>query len=227
MASLAEQLIQAFTQSGAPKMCITTPGSNAFGAYQQPMQITVELLNKDGTSYSLNRSSSDDLSASGNSHEKTEKRQLENADLPDAKKRRGSTKTRRNRTKVLDMAATLLKYEERIRALEAAEFSEFNDAYITDYKLHQSTREDSPPTTHAYLLGDIAKEHGHSVLGYVSSNRKDGKYMEALPDGQLRKEEGGTANLVYVGDKNQFTNQAVSKWAILKSDKVFKATPAL
>ena len=208
MANLAEQLINALTTSGAPKMCITTPGSNANGVFQPPMQLTLELLNRDGSVYSVG-----------------EKRALDSESVLETKqqdgKRQKKEKVTRVKNKVLDMAASLEKYATRIKEYPNEDFKEFHDAYITDYKLHTSTKEDSPPTSHVYRLAEIAAERGATVRGFVSANRKEGNYVQALPDGQLRKDEGGNAEIVYVGDKNQFTNQPTSKWALTRQDKVF------
>jgi hypothetical protein len=211
MASFAEQLLQALSQSGAPKMCITTPGNTAYGNFQPPMQITLELLNRDGTPYQT------EASTTGT------KRALEGSsgDEPAGKRKRGDSKVRRVKTKVLDMVKSLEVYGARIRAIDSSEFQEFKDAYLSDYKLHTTSISDSPPKTHVFLLAEIAGEKQAAPRGFVSANKKEGKYVEALPDGQLRKEEGGTAELVYVGDKNQFTGQAASKWAMLRSDKIY------
>lgn len=219
MANLAEQLIQALTQSGAPKVCITTGGSSAYGNFQQPMQLTLELLNRDGTQYNLGAASQE---SAGRTESGSAKRPSDApaADEPSGKKRR-VTRVPRSKNKVLDFAATLENYAARLRALEPEEFKEFDGAIVTDYKLHNCSRDDPVPATHVFLLIDIATEKGSKPLGYVSSNRKDGKYVEALPEGLLRKDEGGTVELVYVGDKNQFTNQAASKWSVMKSEKVF------
>ena len=223
MANLAEQLIQALTQSGAPKVCITTGGSNAYGTFQQPMQLTLELLNRDGSQFTLG--SQESSAARTESSSAKRPNDAPAADEPSGKKRRVA-RVPRSKNKVLDYAATLENYAARLRALEPEEFKEFDGAIVTDYKLHNCSRDDAVPATHVFLLIDIATEKGSKPLGYVSSNRKDGKYVEALPDGLLRKDEGGSVDLVYVGDKNQFTNQAASKWSVLKSEKVFVPTGA-
>ena len=70
----------------------------------------------------------------------------------------------------------------------------------------------------------LALHQVHTKQSLTITYKKDGKYIEALPDGLLRVEEGGNAKLVYVGDKNQFTGQAVSKWALLRTDKVVTTT---
>ena len=211
MTSLADQLIQAMQATNSTKMCITAPAVGGFNGYQPAMQFTVEFIKGD-----------DSAKQSG------EKRRLEEAnggaDGSSAQqgdgKRRRTSKTRRSKNKVVDFPATLDNYVARIRALPKEEFEEFANAYLTDYKLHTTNRTDSPATTHVYLLAQIAEEHGYKPRGFVSSNKKDGKYIEALPDGLLRPEEGGTAKLVYVGDKNQFTGQTVSKWSLRREDKV-------
>lgn len=213
MASLAEQLITALTNSGAPRMCITTPGSNAQGNFQPPLQLTIELLNHDGTQFTL--------VPQGEAHAGQKRPADSEADAPEAKRGKKTPKAKRVKTKVVDIVATLQRYSERIGALDASEFKDFSGAYLTDYKLHLSSPDDSPPTSHVYTLGKIAEDKGHKPRGYVSANKKEGKYVEALPDGQLRREEGGDAELVYVGDKNQFTNQPASKWALVRDDKVF------
>jgi hypothetical protein len=192
------------------------------------MQLTLELLNRDGSQFALSGQAADgaklDSSASGK-RKAAAAQSDEDDEVPAGKKRRVARATR-TKNKVLDMAATLVNYAARVRSLDPEEFKEFDGAIITDYKLHNCSRDDVVPATHVYLLGDIATEKGSKPLGYVSSNRKDGKYVEALPEGQLRKDEGGTVELVYVGDKNQFTNQSASKWSILKTEKVFVANTA-
>ena len=206
MTSLADQLIQAMQTTNSTKMCITAPAVGGFNGYQPAMQFTVEFI----------RAGSSDPSAG-------EKRRLEESaadEAPTDGKRRRVAKVRRSKNKVVDFAATLDNYEKRIRALPAEEFAEFAGAYLTDYKLHNTSKNDSPATTHVYLLARIAEENGSKARGFVSSNKKDGKYIEALPDGLLRPEEGGDAKLVYVGDKNQFTGQTVSKWSVRREDKV-------
>lgn len=211
MTSLADQLIQAMRATDSTKMCITAPAVGGFNGYQPAMQFTVEFL----------KSGDDDGKQAG---EKRRAADSEQAEAGTDGKRRRVTKVRRSKNKVVDYPATLENYAKRIRALPAEEFAEFADAYLTDYKLHNTNRTDDPPTTHVYLLAQIAEEHGHKARGFVSSNKKDGKYIEALPDGLLRPEEGGTAKLVYVGDKNQFTGQTVSKWSVRREDKVIVAT---
>jgi len=219
MANLAEQLITALTSSGAPRMCITTPGSNVNGNYQPPMQLTIELQNADGSHFSLTPQGEAGQKRALDSPEETGGKGSKRA-------KKGAAKPKRNKTKVVDMAATLAKYLERIGALPDEDFKEFEGAYLTDYKLHGSSPNDSPATTHVFALGKLAEERGAKPRGYVSANKKEGKFVEALSEGQLRPEEGGDAKLVYVGEKNQFTNQAVSKWALLREDKVFVAPAA-
>ena len=214
MTSLADQLIQAMRATDSNKMCITAPAVGGYNGYQPAMQFTVEFIRDGGEGSQVAGDKRKNADISGDSGETA---------TPDGKRRRVA-KVRRTKNKVVDYAATLENYGRRIRALPAAEFAEFKDAYLTDYKLHTTSKSDSPATTHVYLLAEIAEENGAKPRGFVSSNKKDGKYIEALPDGLLRVEEGGNAKLVYVGDKNQFTGQAVSKWALLRTDKVVTTT---
>lgn len=204
--SIADQLLAALRSSGADKMCITVDGQT--GNYQpqpQPLRLTVQFVNEDGSTRSSNG-----------------KRALESdeVEVPAGKRRKGAQKTVRKKTKMVDMAATLAAYRERISALPADSFRQFTGAFLADYKLHLCTPEDRIPKTHAYVLADIAREHGFQAAGFVSANKKDKKYIESLPNGLMRPDEGGDAKIVYVGDKNQFTKQEASVWALLKTDKV-------
>ena len=148
------------------------------------------------------------------------KRPLEGADEPAKKKR-----VRRPKTKMVDMVATLENYAARIKQIPIEDFIVFNGAYLTDYKVQNTSPEDEPARTHIYVLESIAKSKGLKPLGVVSANRKDGKYLQALPNGELRPDEGGNAKVVYVGEANQFTKQVASKWALLRADRVMVDVP--
>lgn len=187
-------------------MCITVDGQT--GNYQpqpQPLRLTVQFVNEDGTS------------RSGGGKRALDSDEVE---VPAGKRRKGANKTVRKKTKMVDMNATLAAYRERISALPADSFKEFAGAFLADYKLHLCTPGDRIPKTHAYVLAEIARGHGFNAAGFVSANKKDKKYIESLPNGLMRPDEGGDAKIVYVGDKNQFTKQEASVWALLKTDKV-------
>ena len=203
MAALAEQLIAAFSQSGAEKMCLTVNPSGC--NYQPPMQLTVQFLNADGSACDSKKRGREPSSEE---------------EVQPGKRRKGGKGTRVKKF-ILDPVATLAKYRERISALPASEFAEFAGAIITDYKLHDCAPTDAVPRTHAFLLADIARSKGAVPAGIVSANKKEKKYLEALPNGLLRPDEGGEAKMVYIGDKNQFTGMTeASKWAVTKDDKV-------
>lgn len=233
--SLADQLIQAMLKSGARKMFLSTPSStDSNGNTLPPLHMTLEFpdsqLASDASSI-LPPSSYVDvekfLSKAGNKRGRTQS--TDSTDEPDSKtvgrsgkkSKKQKVVSRRVKKKVLDFVATLDRYVERLRQLPNENFAEFDGAILTDFKLHLTSSDAVPETTHVFRLIKLIAEKGYTVRGHVSANKKEGKYIEALGEGLLRPEEGGEVKLIYVGEKNQFTGQALSEWAIRAEDKVF------
>jgi hypothetical protein len=235
--SLADQLIQAMLKSGARKMFLTTPSStDSSGNLLPPLHMTLEFPESSASSSVLPPSSYVDvekfLSKSSSQKAGTKRARTSSTDSNDEpgeesttqsgkKSKKRKAVTRRVKKKVLDFSATLDRYTERIRQLPAEDFANFDGAILTDFKLHLTSVDASPATTHVFRLIDVITEKGFTVRGHVSANKKEGKYIEALGEGLLRPEEGGEVKLIYVGEKNQFTGQALSEWAIRAEDKVF------
>lgn len=112
-----------------------------------------------------------------------------------------------------DPAAILQKYRTRVtQTMSPADFEELRDAWISDYGI-------TPETHHGTTLMEVCKEKGITVKGLVAENKKGGVYVQPLPDGTKRLEEGGTSKVVYVGKANRFTDKEASKWCITAEDE--------
>ena len=98
--------------------------------------------------------------------------------------------------------------------MTGADWAELQDAWLSDYGLLDSEgRSVIPPLHHSHTLIAVAAERGIRVRGLVAENKKDGAYVQPMPDGSRRVEEGGTSRVVYIGRSNRFTKKDTSKWA--------------
>jgi len=124
----------------------------------------------------------------------------------------------------LNSEKTLLKFKSRIAEMPRENFIEFAGAFLTDYRVRGISDGSDTRDAHAALLLEEIQRKGFLPAGFVSANKKSGRYVEPLPGGLLRPDEEGfgpRARLVYIGGQNHFTGQEKSRWAIQKIDLVY------
>eukprot|EP00696_Hemimastix_kukwesjijk_P004161 gnl/Hemi2/15117_TR5102_c1_g1_i1.p1 gnl/Hemi2/15117_TR5102_c1_g1~~gnl/Hemi2/15117_TR5102_c1_g1_i1.p1 ORF type:complete len:262 (+),score=92.77 gnl/Hemi2/15117_TR5102_c1_g1_i1:94-786(+) len=133
-------------------------------------------------------------------------------------------KKKQRKTKPLDSAATFQKYGERIQVERSPEeFESLGGCYLSDFRLHDMSRDDVPYKSHVFVLADILAKKGIAIAGITSETKKDGKWVQPLPGGLARDTEGGTAKVVYCGAANPLRTPRYeqSKWSVTKVDKVY------
>ena len=128
------------------------------------------------------------------------------------------------KAKRINVDKTMDVYRARISQLPQERFLEFAGAFITDYRMRGSDETTYPRERHAAVLIEVIKQKGFLPAGFISANKKAGRYAESLPGGLLRPDEEGTgprARLIFIGGRNHFTGQEQSFWSIQKSDYVY------
>ena len=124
----------------------------------------------------------------------------------------------------LNSEKTLLKFKSRIAEMPRENFIEFAGAFLTDYRVRGISDGSDTRDAHAALLLEEIQRKGFLPAGFVSANKKSGRYVEPLPGELLRPDEEGfgpRARLVSIGGQNHFTGQEKSRWAIQKIDLVY------
>lgn len=118
-----------------------------------------------------------------------------------------------------DPSVILQKYKQRInQTMTEKDWNELRDVWVSDYGLSSDVSVDKD-THHGFVLMDIAKERGITIKGLVAENKKNGVFVQPLPDGTKREEEGGTSKVVYIGKANRFTEKEASKWSVTLDDE--------
>lgn len=130
------------------------------------------------------------------------------------------------KAKKLNVEKTMEMYQTRISQFPQERFLEFAGAFLTDYRMRGSEDNNTfPRERHAAVLIEVIKQKGFLPAGFVSANKKAGRYAECLPGGLLRPDEEGTgprARVIFIGGRNHFTGQEQSVWSIQKSDYVYE-----
>ncbi len=117
--------------------------------------------------------------------------------------------------KQIDWPKTLENYEKRISICRGVFFFDLHEAYVSDYNIHRKSPEEFQSQSHIPILHKITVHHDVNILGVVSANQKNGKYMylqEGIPQ---------NAKIVYVGKANFITGKEESRYAIRQKDIVF------
>ena len=126
--------------------------------------------------------------------------------------------------KVLNMDATLERYSIRL-SNRLDDYSDFHmpgsPFYLTDFGVNKLDSEGVLVKSHARVMEGLLRARGIPVLGCINANKHNGAYIEALPNGAKRIDEGGDVYTMYVGAKNALQHQEASEWSILKQDKVY------
>jgi len=136
--------------------------------------------------------------------------------------------------KPLNIEKTAEKYRSRLSAMSQEKFLEFAGAFMTDFRT-RGVGDDAtvfPRELQVIILNEEIQKKGFLPLGFVSANKKAGRYLEPLPGGYYRPDdEAATGSLgnpecfrrvVYIGGRNHFTGQEKSCWAVEKSDYVYQ-----
>jgi hypothetical protein len=128
---------------------------------------------------------------------------------------------RRRTKKELNLPLTLQNYEQRLRS-EGRDLIELDNAYLTDFDLTKILKTTNGHFVHhAQILDQLAKQYKVKVRGFLSENKRAGKYVDRLPNGEKRDSEGGGVRCVYVGNASPFTGHKDSPYRILKEDMVY------
>jgi len=136
--------------------------------------------------------------------------------------------------KPLNVEKTAEKYRSRLTAMPQEKFLEFAGAFMTDFRT-RGVGDDAtvfPRELQVSILNEEIQKKGFLPLGFVSANKKAGRYLEPLPGGYLRPDDDGATGslgnpecyrrVVYIGGRNHFTGQEKSCWAVEKSDYVYQ-----
>lgn len=115
--------------------------------------------------------------------------------------------------KDIDWDATLAHYAKRVQCLN---LNELQNVYLSDFDLKEGQRH------HASTLIQVAKSANVKIKGITSENKKNGKYLNSLPDNEKRLNEGGTARVVYIGKDNRFTGHTSTEFSLKKEDMIYK-----
>lgn len=148
----------------------------------------------------------------------------ENAPTSDSQPQIKTVNRVQKRRKQLDVAQTQAKYRERMVLERSPEdWASLNGAWLSDYKLYTNEPKLDHSAHHGHIIIELAKDRGSIVKGLCAENVKkcevtsaDGlvvkerKFVQdPLPDGTPR----AAANIVYIGNKNMFTEHDQSIWS--------------
>jgi len=122
-----------------------------------------------------------------------------------------SSKRQKTR-KALDRQATFNRYRERLLK-ECTDFQQLHNAYVTDFNLSKVLKEKNNSVVHhAEVLDQLTKQQGYKIKGFLSENKRNGKYVEKVPEGAKR---------IYIGSANKGTGHEESCFSISKHDLVY------
>ena len=125
------------------------------------------------------------------------------------------------------MAATLVMYERRIRAMDQRHFDALAGTYLSTFDVYSTVPCEADGTIRpslamenctALVIARVALDRGVRVAGITSERKSNGTYLcHTMPDGTPRS----AAAVQYVGNFNYFTSHGPTPWSIKRCDKVY------
>ena len=127
---------------------------------------------------------------------------------------------KKRRRRKLDMHKSIENYRRRILSTPElfSQLHELRDAYLSTFAIFSTEKNVRTMCTNpAFVLMEVAREHGIHVKGVTSECTISGEFRAPLLGDDTRE----TAKVIYVGNYNYFTGHPESKWAMKPCDKAY------